>query len=76
MHVVNGSHAVIFFFFWSVAVENVNLVKVKPNDSDYTPACTVKSMVTDPDAEAFTTVDGVEKQEQKSPVLAVFKKVH
>lgn len=61
--------------FLSVAAENVTLVKMKPTDSDYSPDCTGKSKLTDPDSEAFKTVDGVEKQEQKSPVLAVLKKV-
>lgn len=60
----------------SFAAENVALVKVKPTDFDYTPECNGQSMLTHPDAEAFKTVAGVEKQEEKLPVLAVFKKVH
>lgn len=61
----------------SVAVENVTLVKAKPTDFDYTPDGTDKSALACSDAEAFETVDGVKKQkEEKSPVLAVFKKVH
>ncbi|KAB5548788.1 hypothetical protein PHYPO_G00059620 [Pangasianodon hypophthalmus] len=55
--------------------ENVTLVKVNPTDSDYTPDCTGKSMLTNPDAEAFKTVERAEKQEEKSPVVAVFKKI-
>ncbi|XP_053504701.1 equilibrative nucleoside transporter 2 [Ictalurus furcatus] len=55
--------------------ENVALVKVKPTDFDYTPECNGQSMLTHPDAEAFKTVAGVEKQEEKLPVLAVFKKI-
>ncbi|KAK3524305.1 hypothetical protein QTP70_027877, partial [Hemibagrus guttatus] len=51
--------------------ENVTLVKVKPTDSDYTG----KSMFTDSNGEAFKIGDGVDKQGEKAPVLAVFKKV-
>ncbi|XP_058271467.1 equilibrative nucleoside transporter 2 [Hemibagrus wyckioides] len=51
--------------------ENLTLVKVKPVDSD----CTGKIMVTDSNGEAFKSLDGAEKQGEKAPVLAVFKKI-
>lgn len=58
--------------FLFAAVENVILIKKKPTDSDHTTDFTGKRKLTDPEAE----VNKAEKQEEKSPVIAVFKKVH
>ncbi|XP_053335160.1 equilibrative nucleoside transporter 2 [Clarias gariepinus] len=55
--------------------ENVTLVKIKATDSEYAADGPVKSMLTDLDAVAFKSMDGAEKQEEKSPVLAVFKEI-
>ncbi|XP_060747170.1 equilibrative nucleoside transporter 2 [Tachysurus vachellii] len=51
--------------------ENVTLVKVKPTDSDYAG----KSALNDSYVGAFKTVDALETQGEKAPVLAVFKKI-
>ncbi|XP_072518073.1 equilibrative nucleoside transporter 2 [Salminus brasiliensis] len=59
--------------------ESVTLVKVKLSEPAYSPDCYGLSMLTDPKSEAYKTADIVEKQkeqcEEKSPVLAVFRKV-
>lgn len=76
MYYLGNTYVSCFVFFLSVAKENVTLVKVKPTDSDYAPYCTEKSMLADPEASAFNSVNEAKQQEGKLPVLAVFKKVH